>query len=61
MNNRITELGPLKITYNYTLMKIGENNLIIIILKTILKNMIHYQIKDFSSLKKLPKINLNFQ
>ena len=32
-----------------------KNYLIIIILKTIQKNMIHYQIKNFCSLEKLPK------
>ena len=58
MSNRITKLGPLKITYRLTLMKIGKNYLIIIILKTILKNMIHYQIKNFCSLEKLPKTHL---
>ena len=38
--------------------EIGKNYLIIIILKTILKYMIHYQIKNFYSLEKLPKTNL---
>ena len=58
ISNRITKLAPLKITYRQTLMKIGMNYLIIIILKTILKYMIHYQIKNFYSLEKLPKTNL---
>ena len=35
-----------------------KNYIIIIILKTIQKNMIHYQIKNFCSLEKLPKTNL---
>jgi len=39
-------------------MNIGKNYLIIIIWKTILKNMIHYQIKNFYSLEKLQKTNL---
>ena len=39
--------------------EIGKNYLIIIILKIILKNMIHYQIKNFCSLKEEPKTNLN--
>ena len=36
----------------------GKNYLRIIILKTILKDMILYQIKNFFSLEKLPKTNL---
>ena len=38
----------------------GKNYLIIIILKTILKNMIHFQIKNFCSLEKITKNKLNF-
>ena len=52
MNNRIKKLVRLKINCKQILMKIGKNYLIIIILKTILQNMIHYQIKNFCSLKK---------
>ena len=40
-------------------MKILKNYLIIIILKKVLKNTIHYQIKNFSSLIKITKNNLN--
>ena len=58
MNNQITKLGPLKITYKQTLMKIGEHYLILIMLKKVLKNMVHYQIKNFYSMEKLQKTNL---
>ena len=72
-NSRITKISNIhEFFYEQSNYKVGfsennlqidinenrENYLIIIILKTILKNMIHYQIKNFCSLKKLPKTNL---
>ena len=52
---KIAKKNNLQIDFNEK----DESYLKIIILKIILKN-IHYQIKNFSSLKKLPKINLYF-
>ena len=72
-NKKITNISNIhEFFYEQSNYKVGasENNLQIdinenreklfktIILKTILKNMIHYQIKNFYSLEKLPKTNL---
>ena len=58
MNNRIIKLVPLK-KVQVEIDDNRENYLIIIILKTITKYIIHYQIKNLLYLKKLPKRNLN--
>jgi len=74
-NKKITNISKIhEFFYEQSNYKVGgsDNNLQIDInenreelfnnyyFKKILKHMIHYQIKNFSSLKKLPKINLNF-
>ena len=45
MNNRIIKLGPQKISLKKRLMLLVKNYLRIIMLKTIQKNILHYQIK----------------
>ena len=74
INKKITNILKIhEFFYEQSNYKVGgsENNLQIEIdgnreelfnnyhFKKILKNMIHYQIKNFISLKKLPKTNLN--